>query len=614
MRFTWSSLVAVALLDNAFAGLILDRDQQEKQHVTVGAYDYVIVGGGTAGLTLAARLTDDSNIKVAVVEAGTYYEASNPLVSSTPAGDVIGVGASPTDTNGVDWNFVTTPQAGANNRRIHYARGKCLGGTSARNFMIYQRGTELSYEKWAEAVDDPSYSWERWSPFFKKSVDFHRPSNSRAANASAEYNGTAFDVGAGPLQVGYANWAQPFSSWVEAALEEIGITTVQDFNSGSLLGAQYCSHTISSNMKRETSQTSFLDSTKTRPNLKIIHSSLVKRIIFDPLMKATGVTYQSGSVSYIVEAHKEVIICAGAFQSPQLLMVSGVGPADTLRKLGISVIANRPGVGQGMQDHVFFGPSNRVNVETLTRPANDLLYVGSEYFNNYLPNQQGPLTSPVCDYLGWEKLPRSMLSSSTAATLDSQFPRDWPEVEYLSAPGYVGDFSNLFKSQPKDGFQHATILGGLVAPLSRGSVTITSPDTGVLPQINPNWLTDPTDVDVAIALYKRLREAFATRAMRGVLVDPDGQEYFPGPAVETDTQILENIRKTAMTIWHASCTCRMGKLSDNNAVVDSNAKVIGVHSLRVVDASSFALLPPGHPQSTVYALAEKIAADILSGK
>lgn len=155
----------------------------------------------------------------------------------------------------------------------------------------------------------------------------------------------------------------------------------------------------------------------------------------------------------------------------------------------------------------------------------------------------------------------------------------------------------------------ATILGGLVAPLSKGTVTLASNDTADLPLINPNWLTDPTDKSQALAIYKRLRAAFAAVAMKGVLADD--KEYFPGPQVETDEQIMETIRNTVQTIWHAACTCRMGKPDDPFAVVDKDAKVIGVKGLRVVDASSFALLPPGHPQSTVYMLAEKISAEIL---
>ncbi|KAK8009101.1 hypothetical protein PG991_011652 [Apiospora marii] len=585
--------------------------QNEKRQLG-GVYDYVIVGGGTAGLVLAERLSEDPKIRVAVIEAGTYYQVTNPLLSSTPAGDSVFVGASPLDSNPlVDWNFVTAPQAGANGRRVHYARGKCLGGSSARNFMLYQRGSAQSYDKWADAVGDSSYTWENLQPYFKKSVAFRPPSSSRAPNATTQYNPAAFDAAGGPLQVGFPNYAQPFASWLQPSLNEIGIPTTQDFNSGKLMGCQYSATTINSDMKRETSETSFLKIAAGRPNLNVIQLALAKKVLFDGNKRATGVVYQVGAITFTAQATREVIVSAGAFQSPQLLMVSGVGPAATLRRFNIPVIADRRGVGQGMQDHVFFGPSYRVQVPTLTRLANDPLYVAAQFFGPYSLAKQGPLTSDTCDFLGWEKVPRALLPQQAAAELSAQFPADWPELEYISGPGYIGDFSNLFASQPKDGYQYATLLGTLVAPLSRGTVTLASADAAVLPVVDPNWLTHPTDVAVAIAAYKRARAAFAARAMQGVLADP--VEYYPGPQVQTDAEILATIRKDVMTVWHASCTCRMGKIDDPDAVVDSNARVIGVTGLRVVDASAFALLPPGHPQSTVYALAEKIAAQIRAG-
>ncbi|KAL2879764.1 hypothetical protein SGCOL_004807 [Colletotrichum sp. CLE4] len=578
-------------------------------------FDYVIVGGGTAGLVMANRLSANPDVTVAVIEAGTFYEVTNLLIGQTPAGDTLFAGASPLDTNPlVDWNFITQPQSGANNRKIHYARGKCLGGSSARNFMIYQRGTKQSYQKWADAIGDDSYTWDSLLPYFKKSVKFTPPGPTRFPNASAEYNLDAFDAAGGPLDVSYANYAQPFSTYLEPSLNEIGIPQAQDFNSGELMGAQYCSDTIQpSNQQRESSQTSFLNAAIGRKNLKVCQLSLAKKILFDSNKKATGVvlTSNAGITTYTLKANKEVILSAGAFQSPQLLMVSGVGPKDQLNKFKIPIVAERPGVGQNMEDHVFFGPTWRVKVQTLTRLANDLIYTAAQFAFDYSIRKIGPLTNPVCDFLGWEKTPRDLISSDAAAVLDSNFPADWPEIEYLTAPGYVGDFANLLLTQPKDGYQYATILGGLVAPMSRGTVTLASADTKDLPLIDPKWLTDPTDVAVAVATFKRLRQAFASNAMKPVLAD--NKEYFPGAKVETDAQILQNIRNTVMTIWHASCTCRMGKSDDPMAVVDKDAKVIGVSGLRVVDASSFALLPPGHPQSTVYVLAEKISAQILAG-
>ncbi|KAK3985130.1 putative GMC oxidoreductase [Cladorrhinum sp. PSN332] len=582
-------------------------------------FDYVIIGGGTAGLTLANRLSANPDITVAVVEAGSFYQITNPLLGRTPVGDVLFVGSSPSDTNPlVDWNFVTQPQAGANGRRIHYARGKCLGGSSARNFMIYQRGSKQSYQKWADAVGDDSYTFDNLFPHFKRSVTFTLPRETRFDNASAEFNINAFSTtDGGPLQVSYANYAQAFSTWMEPALNEIGVPQTQDFNSGSLLGAQYCSSTIRpESQTRDSSQTSFLREARGRRNLKVYTLTLAKRINFDRSKRATGVLVETKpfgiSFQFTLNARREVILSAGAFQSPQLLMVSGIGPKNELAKHNIPLIVDRPGVGQGMQDHVFFGPTWRVKVETLTRVANDLLYVGAQFLGPYSIKKEGPLTNPVCDFLGWEKTPRSLISQAAARVLDAEFPPDWPEIEYLSAPGYVGDFSNLFTTQPKDGFQYATILGGMVAPLSRGTVTLRSRDTRDLPIIDPNWLTDPTDQEVAIATYKRLRQAFDSDAMQPVLIGKD--EYFPGKGnAKTDGEILQVIRNTVMTIWHASCTCKMGKRSDPWAVVDKDARVIGVEGLRVVDASSFALLPPGHPQSTVYVLAEKIAQGILKG-
>lgn len=446
-------------------------------------------------------------------------------------------------------------------------------------------------------------------------MQFTPPGPLRAANASAEYNAAAFDSNGGPLQVSYANYAGPFSSWIEGSLNEIGIQTVPDFNSGTLFGAQYCSSTIyPSNEHRESSQTSFLDAASSRSNLHVFTLTRAKKINFDSNKRATGVDVVSASlIPYTLTATKEVIVSAGAFQSPQLLMVSGVGPASTLQQFNIPIVKDLPGVGQYMWDHIFFGPTYRVKLNTFTKLANDLLYTLAQFATDYTVGKKGPLTNPICDFLAWEKVPRALRNFFTPSTESdlAQFSRDWPEIEFLSAPGYVGDFASLPTTQPKDGYQYATILMALVAPLSRGNVTISSADTSDLPLINPAWLTSPTDQQVAIAAYKRVRQAFASKFMQPVLADPT--EYYPSPSAQSNAQILEVVRNSLMTVWHAACTCKMGKASDPMAVIDSNARVFGVKGVRVVDASSFPILPPGHPQSTIYALAEKISAQILSG-
>lgn len=339
----------------------------------LSSFDYVIVGGGTAGLALADRLSANASIEVAVIEAGIHYEVANPLLSSTPAGDVYWAGSSPSDNNPlVDWSIVTQPQAGANSRRIRYPRGKCLGGSSARNFMLYQRGTVGSYDMWARDVDDESYTWDALQPHLKRSVDFTPPGPLRAANASAGYDTEAFDSTGGPLQVSYANYASPFSSYMEGSLNEIGIPEVQDFNSGSLMGAQYAASTINPrNAKRDSSETSFLKEASSRPNLHVFSATKAKKIIFSG-KRATGVRVASGILGFptTINARKEVIVSGGAFHSPQLLMVSGIGPSDTLQRYGIAPVSDLQGVGQNMWDHIFFGPSYRVKVDTFTRLAN----------------------------------------------------------------------------------------------------------------------------------------------------------------------------------------------------------------------------------------------------
>ncbi|KAI0966401.1 hypothetical protein F4678DRAFT_484247 [Xylaria arbuscula] len=591
-------------------------------------YDYIIVGGGTAGLVVAARFSEDPETTVAVIEAGTYYDISDPLFQRIPGFDSVGSDSSPDSINlAIDWGFITTPQDGAGGREIHYPRGKCLGGSGPDTGSLQQ---------WAEAVGDKSWTFDNMLLFFKKSGNFTRPGPTRFANATASYIQSAFDVKGGPLQISYPNYANPFSTYLPGALAEIGINQTDDFNSGSLLGTQWTSNTIdSSTGLRSSSQTSFLEASQSRPNLKLFYLTLVKKVLFEKRGNstniATGIVLDSG-VS--LRAKKEVILSAGAFQSPQLLMVSGIGPATTLKENGISVIADRPGVGQNLTDHVFFGPSYRAVVPTLATFLADratlLDALGSFLGITGNSPAQGVLSNPILDYLGWEKAPRDLITNQTAHTL-SKLPASWPEIEYLSLPAFFGNASGV--DTPSGNI--VSLLAALVAPQSRGSVTIASADAADLPVINPNWLTHPADANVAVAAYKRVRAAMKSHSMSGALTQPLDEVYPGEKVVQTDAEILASVRENMMTVYHAAVTCRMGKREDPTAVVDTHARVIGVEGLRVVDASSFALLPPGHPQSMICgylihavlislkepayivvftdAMAEKISYEILHG-
>ncbi|KAA8648343.1 GMC family oxidoreductase [Aspergillus tanneri] len=576
------------------------------------SFDYVVVGGGTAGMTIAARLAERS-FRVALVEAGEFYETEFPI-TMIPAAALLSTGSNPDTKTSIDWGFVIKGSSGTNFRDVHYERGKCLGGSSAINFMIYQRPNVGSMQLWADLVNDQSYTFENTLPFFQRTVKFTPPDdNVRPSNATMDYDEDPFDKDGQPLHVSYPIYVASFPSWMKLGLQAVGINETRDFNSGWLLGSQYTTYTVRpSDKTRSSSESSFLRSTKSPlrrlRTLTIFKTTTAKKILFDSSKRATGVQVRTKGMKYSLNATREVIVSAGAFQSPQLLMVSGIGPANTLREHGIDIIVDLPGVGQEMWDHIFFGPTYQVDLETYSKATTDGLYLLGQMFE-YFTAHQGLLTNPGCEYLAFEKLPdhlRSLLSAQAQKDL-SWFPSDWPEIEYLSMPLFVGNFSNpIF--QPRSGKQYATIAGSLVAPTSRGNVTIRSTDTDVLPVVNPNWLSTETDQQIAVATYRRIRDMFQSKAMAPIVV---GGEYFPGSQFQSDSEILNVIRDTMMTIFHAAGTCKMGVRSDPMAVLDNRARVFGVKGLRVVDASSMPVLGPGHPQSTVYMLAEKIAADII---
>ena len=362
-------------------------------------FDYVIVGGGLAGLTLASRLSEDASTSVAVIEAGGFYEQLDGNVSQIPAEDVMWTSKSTSDVNPlVDWGFNTTPQAGAFNQIVHYARGKTLGGSTARNYMAYTRGTVDSYQKWADEVGDQSYTFDNIQQYFKKSLNFTPPDIAkRGANATPEYDMSTLAQG-GPLDITYSNYAQAIATWFQKGMQAIGILPQNGFTSGYLNGSSWVLATINhTNGFRESSETGFLQPALGRPNLKVYNETMAKKILFHG-RKATGVSVESGGKPFTITASREVIVCGGTFQSPQLLMVSGVGPASTLRQHGIKVIADRPGVGQNMWDHILFGPSYRVNVQTASALAfGDNLQVAGEEF---IHQQDGLLASPGGDFLG----------------------------------------------------------------------------------------------------------------------------------------------------------------------------------------------------------------------
>lgn len=451
-------------------------------------------------------------------------------------------------------------------------------------------------------VNDTSYKWDNFLPYFQKSAHYtppdmsKRPQNASVPSPSSE----SFVESGGPLEVGYINYPVPFGSWAKKAFQELKFPILEDMNSGVLIGAQYVTQTIAPDMTRSSSQASYLSCAlaSNRQNLKIYPRTLAKKILFSSNLTATGVAVTSYQLPYTISASREVILSGGALHSPQLLMVSGIGPASTLKSLSVPVLVDSPGVGQNLWDHVLFTITRRVQTQGLGR-LKDPHYFGLAT-QEYITSRKGQLANTGFDFVAWEKLPNRTALGTTAEQDLDYFPADWPELEFI-----MGDAAD-----PTNTHDYTSVIGGLVAPLSRGFVTIASNDSSTLPVFSPNWLTHPTDQRVAVEAFKRCRAVFATDAVQPALI---GDEVVPGSNVTTDEQILAYIQKSATTIYHAACTCKMGNDADPMAVLDSRARVRGVKNLRVVDASSFPILPPGHPTATIYALAEKIAADILGG-
>ncbi|GAB7364530.1 hypothetical protein MBLNU230_g5337t1 [Neophaeotheca triangularis] len=574
-------------------------------------YDYVVVGGGTGGLAIAARLAEDANITVAVVEAGGFYQMDNGNGSVIPGlcGSQ-GVGAdSETSLPLIDWGFQTTDQSGFGNRSIHYARGKTLGGSSALNFMAFHRGTEGTYQKWADEVGDGSYTWDNLLLYFQRSTNITYPNNETLRdNATVYHDHLSFRDDLPfyqPLHASWASYVNVFSTWFNKAFHALGLASSPGFDGGCLQGPNYVLTTITpEEQHRDSSQTSFLDYAMRTTDIKVYAHTMARRILFHG-NTATGVQVTSAEQNYTLTARKEVILSAGAIQSPQLLMVSGVGPSDTLHQHDIPVVKELPGVGQSMMDHIYFGIGNQVDIQTSSRLQYDPEYAAAAA-EAYRINGTGPLTVAV-NMIAFERLVDSvpeLLSNITISGLRENFSADWPNIEYMAQDAWSG-LSRRDAVIPDDNNNYAELIIAVVAPFSRGNVTIASPDSTVAPIINPNWLTDSRDKDQAIAAFKRGRQIWSQ--MSEITV---GDEFRPGPETQTDEEIWDWIQNDSITFWHAASTCKMGRLNDPLAVVDSKARVYGMHNLRVVDASAFPFLPPGHPQSSVYMLAEKIAEDI----
>lgn len=522
-------------------------------------YDYIIIGAGSAGCVLANRLSEDPKTKVLLLEAGgrdTRKEIHIPLAFSK-------LFKSP-----CDWAYYTEPEAALENRSLYWPRGKVLGGSSSINAMIYIRGHRADYDGWRDQ-GNPGWSYADALPFFKKSENQER--------GVSEYHGTS-----GPLCVSDLRTVNPLSEAFVAAGEEAGFPRNNDFNGETQEGFGFYQVT-QSNGKRHSAAAAFLHPAMSRPNLTVQTDAQVFGIYFEG-QRAAIVSFQDGNASKQERAEREIILCAGAIGSPQLLMLSGVGPAAHLRAFDIPMVCDLPGVGQNLQDHPCTGV-----VYECTQPVS---LASAESISNlvrYLCFKKGPLTSNVAEA-------GAFLRTSPGCKV--------PDLQFHFGAGYFVEHG----FQTFDG--HAFAFGPtLLHPYSRGDIRLRSSNPLDAPAIRANYFSDPRDMEVMLEGVKLSRALANTKAF----AQYRGRELHPGPESQDDQALCTHIRKFVETLYHPVGTCKMGRDNDAAAVVDSELRVRGVEGLRVVDASIMPTVVGGNTNAPTIMIAEKAAEMIKHG-
>ena len=533
-------------------------------------YDYVIVGGGSAGSALANRLSADPSTTVLVLEAGRPDSAWDVFIHM-PAALMFPIGS-----RFYDWKYESEPEPHMHGRRVYHARGKVLGGSSSINGMIFQRGNPLDYERWAADKGMDTWDYAHCLPYFKKMET--------CLAGEDEWRG-----GSGPLELERGPSDNPLIEAFLQATEQAGYPRTSDVNGHRQEGFARFDRNVRKGRRLSASR-AYLHPVMHRRNLTVTTRALVHRVLFRGT-RATGVEYSTRGVTgrrttHTVEAG-EVILCGGAFNSPQLLQLSGVGDRALLERLGIPVVHHLPAVGQHMQDHLEVYVQHACTQPVSLQPNLQLWrrpFIGAQW----LFLRSGPGASNHFESGGFVR------SNDDVA---------YPNLMFHFLPIAV----RYDGSAPAGGHGYQVHVGPMYSN-SEGSVTIRSTDPTVKPELRFNYLSTPEDRREWVEAIRVTRHILGQSA----LTPYDGGEISPGPSVETDDEILEWVRKDGETALHPSCTCRMGAEDDDSVLDPLSMKVWGVDGLRVVDASAMRYVTNGNIYAPVMMLAEK-AADLIAG-
>lgn len=519
-------------------------------------YHYIIVGAGSAGCVLANRLTEDPATTVLLLEAG---ETDNALEISIP------LASSWLLRSPFDWAYETEEQYNLNNRRLYWPRGKVLGGSSSINAMVHIRGNRRDYDHWRD-LGNEGWDYSSVLPYFKKSENEER--------GPSKYHGSG-----GPLNIANHRTPNPLSQAFVNAGVEVGIPLTNDFNGAEQDGVGFYQVTQKNGL-RHSAASGYVHPIMNRPNFTLKTHALATKIIFEA-RRAVGVAYIQDGEKQECRAEREVILSCGTINSPQLLMLSGIGPSNHLQARGIPVIVDLPGTGQNLQDHPAI-----VLLYTSAQPVSLAHPMTPENLQDFIEHKTGPLTSNG---------PESGAFIRTRADLLM------PDIQYHFVPTY---WSNHGSTVPDvDGY---TIVSCVLHPQSRGYIALNSPDPTHAPLIQPNYFADEHDMKVLVEGVKTARKLSETQAFAPFRK----AETHPGPHVQCTEEIIEYIRQHAETLYHPVGTCKMG--NDSLAVVDAHLRVRGVSGLRVIDASIMPAIIGGNTNAPTIMIAEK-ASDLIKG-